>query len=189
MLSLIIVLSVYYISMDQVQDHQAINSEADELESEEELEDDLEFEWFEEGDEEITFIELEDAEEVIGSVSPQINADEMFDTIRLQRQDSRGRLNEEYKSVITSTETEPEIQVDALEKIETLQVMSQQEEMVETIIRSKGYEDALVMSDNGQVNIYVKSDELTKEQAVELYQLGYEHIGSEDIRVGYQPGS
>jgi len=186
MLSLIIVLSVYYISMEQIEGQQTGDLEIEEATG---LNEELEFEWLE--DEELTFIGLEDAEQAIGEndVYSNVNVEEMFDTIRLQRQDSRGKLNEEYKSVIASTETEPEIQVEALEKIESLQVMSQQEEMIETIIRSKGYEDALVMTDENQVNIYVKTAELSKEEAVELNQLAYEHLGIENIRVGYQPGA
>ncbi|WP_280768391.1 SpoIIIAH-like family protein [Salipaludibacillus daqingensis] len=189
MLSLIIVLSVYYISMEQFGDPQSGEPEGEqEAEETAGLGEEIEFEWMD--DEELTFIELEDAEEVIGdSTISQVNVDQMFDTIRLQRQDSRGKLNEEYKSVIASTETEPEIQVEALEKIESLQIMSQQEEMIETMIRSKGYEDALVMADENQVNIYVKAADLSKEEAVELNQLAYEHIGIENIRVGYQPGT
>ncbi|PYZ94350.1 mutants block sporulation after engulfment [Salipaludibacillus keqinensis] len=186
MLSLIVVLSVYYMTMDRFQDQQTAGSDMGEEAS---LDEDVEFEWIE--GEDITFVELENVEEVLGDVafSSQVDAEEMFETIRLQRQDARGRLNEEYKSVIASTETDPEIQVDALEKIESLQVVSQKEEMIETIIRSKGYEDALVMSDNNQVNIYVKASDLTKEQAVELNQLAYEHLGIENIRVGYQAGT
>ncbi|MCE7794325.1 SpoIIIAH-like family protein [Salipaludibacillus sp. CUR1] len=190
MLSLIIVLSVYYISMDQIQDPQTAMTDMEEdQDSLNSLEDDLGFEWVE--GEDISFVEIEDAEEVLGegALAPQMNPDEMFDSIRLQRQDSRGKLNEEYTNVIINTETDPEIQVEALEKIESLQAMSQQEEMIETIIRSKGYEDALVMADNDQVNIYVKASDLTTEQVVEINQLAYEHLGIETVRVGFHPGN
>ncbi|MCR6096672.1 SpoIIIAH-like family protein [Salipaludibacillus agaradhaerens] len=188
MLSLIIVLSVYYISMDRVQDPQTAVTDIEETTNDESMEEELEFEWVD-GDD-ITFVELDDVEDVLGDagLSEQMNTDEMFDTIRLQRQDARGRLNEEYTNVIVSAETDPEIQVEALEKIENLQAMSQQEEMVETIIRSKGYEDALVMTEDNQVNIYVKSNELTTEQVTEINQLAYEHLGIESIRVGFHAG-
>ncbi|UJW57557.1 SpoIIIAH-like family protein [Bacillus sp. A116_S68] len=188
MLSLIIVLSVYYISMDRVQDPQTAVTDIEEATNDESMEEELEFEWVD-GDD-ITFVELDDVEDVLGDagLSEQMNTDEMFDTIRLQRQDARGRLNEEYTNVIVSAETDPEIQVEALEKIENLQAMSQQEEMVETIIRSKGYEDALVMTEDNQVNIYVKSNELTTEQVTEINQLAYEHLGIQSIRVGFHAG-
>ncbi|UTR14484.1 SpoIIIAH-like family protein [Salipaludibacillus sp. LMS25] len=188
MLSLIIVLSVYYISMDRVQDPQTAVTDLEEATNSESMEEELEFEWVD--GEDVTFVELDDVEDVLGDtgLSEQMPTDEMFDTIRLQRQDARGRLNEEYTNVIVSAETDPEIQVEALEKIENLQAMSQQEEMVETIIRSKGYEDALVMTEDNQVNIYVKSNELTTEQVTEINQLAYEHLGIESIRVGFQSG-
>ncbi|MGJ9383286.1 SpoIIIAH-like family protein [Salipaludibacillus sp. CF4.18] len=192
MLSLIIVLSVYYISMDRIENQQASIEEVEEVNSMEDMDldkltDELEIEWLE-GDEE-TFIELEEAEDVIGNVSGDMSATEMFDTIKLQRQDARSKLNEEYVSVIAAAETNPEIQVEAMEKVESLQKMSQQEEMVETIIRSQGYEDVLVMSDENQVNIYVRANELSKEEVVEINQLAYEHLGIETVRVGFQPGN
>ncbi|RKL68768.1 mutants block sporulation after engulfment [Salipaludibacillus neizhouensis] len=192
MLSLIIVLSVYYISMDRIENQQASIEEVEEVNSIEDMDldkltDELEIEWLE-GDEE-TFIELEEAEDVIGNVSGDMSAAEMFDTIKLQRQDARSKLNEEYVSVIAAAETNPEIQVEAMEKVESLQKMSQQEEMVETIIRSQGYEDVLVMSDENQVNIYVRANELSKEEVVEINQLAYEHLGIETVRVGFQPGN
>lgn len=193
MLSLIIVLSVYYISMDRIDSQQASIEEVEEVNSIGDMDldmltDELEIEWLE-GDDE-TFIELEEVEDVIGNVSTGgMGAEEMFDTIRLQRQDARGKLNEEYVSVIAGAETNPEIQVQAMEKVESLQEMSQQEEMVETIIRSQGYEDVLVMSDENQVNIYVRANELSKEEVVEINQLAYEHLGIETVRVGFQPGN
>lgn len=189
MLSLIIVLSVYYISMDKIESQEtATNNIEDEQESANNMADEeLDFEWVE--DEDMSFIELEDEENVDSSQGTAANvpSDEMFDTIRLQRQDARGKLHEEYTDVIISTETDPSVQVEALEKIEDLQALSQQEEMVETIIRSKGYEDALVMTDNEQVNIYVKAEELSNEEVSELNQLAYEHLGIEQVRVGYKP--
>lgn len=191
MLSLIIVLSVYYIMMDGLETQEASVSELEEVQSVQELDEwaeGLEIEWLESNDE--LFIELEGAEEVIGGnvASNGMSAEEMFDTIRLQRQDARGKLNEEYVNVMASAETNPEIHVEALEKVEALQEMAQKEEMVETIIRSQGYEDALVMTAENQVNVYVKANELSKEEVVEINQLTFEHLGIETVRVGFQPG-
>ncbi|WP_096188467.1 SpoIIIAH-like family protein [Evansella halocellulosilytica] len=189
MLSLIIVLSVYYISMDRFQGQHALDDEDETTgeEHDEVSESDLDLDWIE--DEDVTFIELEDVDDVLGqhSLYSNSNAEEMFDMYRLQRQDARARMNEEYLNVFDSEEASAEVQVQALEQYESLQSLQQQEERLETMIRAKGYEDALVITDDNQVKIYVKADELTKEDVVEINMLAYEELGDKNIRVGFQP--
>lgn len=181
MLSLIIVLSVYYISMDRMQDHQAFLPE-DEQESEDEG---LEIN-SEDGD--ITLIELQEVEEVLGEGSffSGLSVHEMFSQIRLQRTDTQGRLRDDLMSVVASAEASPEAQVRALEQVENMYAMQQKEEMVENLLRSEGYEDALVIADEFEVKIYVKADELSKEEADKIMGIAHEHLGVATIRVGFQ---
>ncbi|UCZ54604.1 SpoIIIAH-like family protein [Bacillus shivajii] len=187
MLSLIIVLSVYYISMDRIDNQYAIDNE--EVTGEEMDNEGVGIEGL---DEDFTVIELEDVDDVFGQNSQfsNVSAQEMFDTIRLQRQDARARMNEDYAEVIASSDSSPEVQVYALEQYESLQTLSQQEERLETMIRAKGYEDALVITDTkaNQVKIYVKAPDLSKAEVVEINMLAYEELGDKDIRVGFQPG-
>ena len=187
MLSLIVVLSVYYISMDG-QPQQAI-TDGEESDPEDNItgEGDSNDDWL--TDEELTFIELGEVEDVLGkgSVLSQISADEVFNTIRLQRLDARERLSEDYVNVFLSNDTATEVQIKALDKYEELRTMAQKEEMLETLIRSKGYEDALVIVED-DVKIYVKADDLSKSQVVEIMTLSYEQLGDKAIRVGFQAG-
>ncbi|MBU9712207.1 SpoIIIAH-like family protein [Evansella tamaricis] len=187
MLSLIVVLSVYYISMDRIDNQHALDGEMEETEEQqgdlEELED-----WFD--SEDVTFIELDDVEDVLGDGSlTQLSVDEMFTQIRLQRQDSRGRMREGIVDVIASSESNPELQSQAFDQYSVLETLAQKEEMIETVLRSKGYEDALVIADESDVKIYVKADELSREQTVEIMSLAYDHLGDRRVRVGFQPGN
>ncbi|MDQ0256256.1 stage III sporulation protein AH [Evansella vedderi] len=183
MLSLIIVLSVYYISMDRIQDHQAFVP-GEEEEQDGELDLDMELE-----DGDMTLIELEEVEEVLGDASffSDLSVNEIFNQIRLQRTDSRGRLREDLMTVFGSTEASAEAQVAAMDRIENLNTMQQNEEMVETLLKAEGYEDALVIAEDNFVRIYVKADELTNEEVIEIMDMAHEHIGTNvEIRVGYQ---
>ncbi|MCD8508700.1 MAG: SpoIIIAH-like family protein [Bacillus sp. (in: Bacteria)] len=182
MLSLIIVLSVYYISMDRMQDHQAFMPE----EQEEETENDGLNTDTEDGD--ITLIELQEVEEVLGEGSffSGLTVNEMFNQIRLQRTDTQGRLREDLMSVVASADASAETQIRALEQVENLYTMQQNEEMVENLLRSEGYEDALVIADEFEVKIYVKADELSKEEADKIMGIAHEHLGVATIRVGFQ---
>ncbi|TMW73751.1 SpoIIIAH-like family protein [Alteribacter natronophilus] len=183
MLSLIIVLSVYYINInnqdfagvpqDQTGENQAAEGE------------DLEAQL--QNDESVTFVEIEDTTAASGqSQYSTMSADEMFEMIRLQRQDARGKANEEYADVIASAEASADVQSQAFDGREALQAMAQKEELLETLIKARGYEDALVITEDGQVRIYVKADGLSKEEAVQIKRLAYEELGADNIMVGYQ---
>ncbi|MBB5173076.1 SpoIIIAH-like family protein [Texcoconibacillus texcoconensis] len=213
MLSLIIVLSVYYLTTPTAspEEHLAlVDDEMDEeisedvsglVDMESELEgiqgenkegateagvDDIEVSLMEiEGEEEL--IELEDGEEV-ESFIPGASSSETFDTIRLNRQDARARMNEEYVSVVASADASVEVQSEALDSMEELQKLAQREEMLESLIQSDGYDDALVITEDQQVRILVKTDELSKEEVIQIQQMAYEHLGDKTVLVGFQSG-
>ncbi|UTR09467.1 SpoIIIAH-like family protein [Evansella sp. LMS18] len=187
MLSLIVVLSVYYISMENMQPEEAMTGLHEEADSEGNSDSAGEFGPV---DEDVTFIELEEVEDVLGesSLLTGMAAEEVFNTIRLQRMDARERLSEEYVNVFLSDESDTEVQVQALDKYEELRTLSQKEEMLETLIRSKGYDDALVIVEENDVKIYVKADDLSKSEAAELNKMAYEQLGDKNVRVGFQSG-
>ncbi|SDY56348.1 stage III sporulation protein AH [Evansella caseinilytica] len=190
MLSLIIVLSVYYISMDRM-DKQAMEEEAEghhgETADTGEDQENQNLNLFD--DDELTYIEIEEIDDIDDFSSLYSGVDsvsEMFDVIRLQRQDSRSKMREDYRAVIESVEATAEIKSEAFDKHENLYTLQQKEESLETLIKSKGYEDALVIAEDDTLKVYVKADELTKEETVEIMMLSYDHLGIEDIRVGFQ---
>jgi stage III sporulation protein AH len=186
MLSLIIVLSVYYININNQdfaglpEDNQDQNGVTEAVEGE-----DLEAQL--QNDDSVTFVEIEDTTaSAETSQYATMSADEMFEMIRLQRQDARGKANEEYADVIASAEASADVQSQAFDGREALQAMAQNEELRETLIKAKGYEDALVITEDGQVRIYVKAEGLSKEEAVQIKRLAYEELGADNIMVGYQ---
>ncbi|WP_096434711.1 SpoIIIAH-like family protein [Alteribacter populi] len=191
MLSLIIVLSVYYINInnqdfaslpEDLEDGEEVSSVETEEDDEVDLEEQLQ------NDENVTFIEIENAEDMMAESSEfgNINTDEMFDTIRLQRQDARGKIREDYAEVVASADASADVQSEAYDGMESLHTMAQKEEMLETLIKAKGYEDALVITEEDQVRVYVKAEELSKEEAVQINNMAFEELGVTNIRVGYQ---
>ncbi|WP_096201202.1 SpoIIIAH-like family protein [Bacillus sp. FJAT-45350] len=186
MLSLIIVLSVYYITAPgQTGDQMAF------LEEEEAVNEELNFE--EAGQvsvniEEELDINLEEELDEAGVIS-SIASDEVFTSIRLDRQESRERMQEEYTNIIASTDAPEEIRTSALESKENLLQLEQKEQMLETLIRSKGYDDVLVITQEEQVKIIVKADELTREQANEILLMAGEQLGHKHVAVQFQAGN
>ncbi len=174
MLSLIIVLSVYYITSPIPTDQLAYVG--DEVEQNENF---VEFQ-------EVTGEELDEMFEDEKILTSFTN-DEVFNSIRLERQIARDRLSEDYVAVIASVDASADVQSKALDNIESLRVLAQKEEMLETLIKTKGYEDVLVIAEGDEVKIIVKADELSREDAVKINLMAREQLGMDKIAVAFQP--
>ncbi|MDE5412250.1 SpoIIIAH-like family protein [Alkalihalobacterium chitinilyticum] len=192
MLSLIVVLSVYYMT-SQPQNTTDLAYMDEDMEGIEEMmgeedagqvsvnieEDEME-EMMTEGNEEGEG-EVED-----GMISA-INSDEFFTEIRLDREVSRSKMLQEYTNIIAEADVPAQVKVEALEKQNNLLALEQKENLLETLIRSKGYKDVLVLTEEEQVKIIVKADELSKEQANEILLMANEQLGERLVVVGHQP--
>lgn len=182
MLSLIIVLSVYYITSPIPNDQLAyLGDEEDQTTEDNASENDDSFIEFEEvTDEGMAW--LSDQEILSGFTN-----DEVFNSIRLERQTARDRMSGDYVAVIASVEASADVQSQALDNIESLHVLAQKEEMLETLIKTKGYEDVLVIAEGNEVKIIVKADELSKEEGVKIMLMAREQLNIEEIAVAFQP--
>lgn len=179
MLSLIIVLSVYYITSPMPNDQLAFVG--DETEQSQEDGSFVEFE-------EVTEAEMEELLDD-NNILTGFTSDEVFNTIRLERQMARDRLSEDYVAVIASVDASADVQSRALDNIESLRVLAQKEEMLETLIKTKGYEDVLVIAEGDEVKIIVKANELSKEEAVKINLMAREQLGIDNIAVAFQPST
>ncbi|GAE31873.1 SpoIIIAH-like family protein [Halalkalibacter hemicellulosilyticus] len=181
MLSLIIVLSVYYvIPTDPAQNDFAYSDE------------DLEGDELQDGDEneirdqEDLELESDDVNAVLGNIADEldvaieegeygeistISTNEAFTTIRMEVQANRDRLKEEYTRIRASEEATAEEKADAHQLEADLHQLQNDEVILEQLILAKGFDDALVLADQEQVRVLVQSEDLSREQANELLQL------------------
>ncbi|MGO4887106.1 SpoIIIAH-like family protein [Anaerobacillus sp. MEB173] len=182
MLSLIIVLSVYYItSPGQVPNEHLALLEVEENDAEP-------------MEQEQSMVDIEEATEVGGSewtdedsVISNVTSDEVFASIRLDREVSRDRLSEQYTSIVADTETAEELRTQALEAMQKLQSLAQKEAMLETLIQAEGYEDVLVITEDDQVKIIVKAEELSREEGNKIILMAREQLGEKNVAVSFQP--
>ncbi|MDT8862524.1 SpoIIIAH-like family protein [Alkalihalobacillus sp. MEB130] len=178
MLSLIIVLSVYYVqspgpvpgeevAFDEVQEDSELNLEE-----------------MANGDANEVVVnvaeELDEAaaEETESGVISSISTNEAFATIRMELRASRDRMAEEFTQIVASSDASAELKSEAHDKSIELQRLAQKEQQLETLIMAKGFEDALVMAEEDQVRVIVQTEELSREQANEILSMTYAHLGS-----------
>lgn len=178
MLSLVVVLSVYYItSPEQAQDNlTAVEEKQDEQIQKEATEDGAA--------EGAADTEPNDENTVISGVA----SDEKFEALRLQLDDQRNEMKEEYQDMVASTDLPAEQRNDAYEKMKELDDIAQKEGVLETLIKTMGYEDALVRADGEKVRITVKAQEHSRAEANEIIQMVRTELGSlQAVAVTFQP--
>ncbi|MBE4910453.1 SpoIIIAH-like family protein [Bacillus luteolus] len=181
MLSLVVVLSVYYITSPEG----APEDFAFEQEGVNETAENTDVTTTAEGEEgmEVTIEEAED-----GTAISTISSDELFAQLRMDIEDKRAELREQLTAVVASSEVSAEEKNMAMEKMQELTEIAIKESTIETLIKSKGYADALVRADGGKVRITVKAKEHNNAAANDILLLVASELGElQDVAVTFEP--
>jgi stage III sporulation protein AH len=172
MLSLVVVLSVYYITSPEQKSNElaAVKQEEKAGQKEKETKTDTETK---EGD----------------TVISQVAGDEEFEALRLKLQDERSELKEQLNAVVATTDLPAAERSEAVDQMKKLNEIAQKEEMLETLIKARDYEDVLVRADGATVKIIVKSKkESSKSEANAIIQMVKKEIGETNfVAVEFQP--
>lgn len=169
MLSLVVVLSVYYVTAPkEMNDNIAFTTNTEEKTKE---------------------VEVQETEAQEGKVTSSIASDDVFTALRLQIDDQRSRLRDQLNAVVASTNATAEQKSEAMDKIQQLEALAEKEATLETLIKSKGgYEDVLVRADGDTVRVTVKAKTSSKQAANEIIQLVKSELKNmQDIAVEFQP--
>ncbi|UOE54359.1 SpoIIIAH-like family protein [Bacillus sp. CMF12] len=164
MLSLVVVLSVYYVTSPEQKGSDLAAME-------------------EKAEEEMESVESEDGKAIITNTA----SDEMFETLRLQLDDERSRMKEDLTAVLGQTDLPAEERMKAKDQIDELNEIAQKEAMLETLIRAMDYEDVLVRADGKKVQITVKAKDHSASAANNIIQEVRNEIGQlEAVAVEFQ---
>lgn len=177
MLSLLIVLSVYYMSTSDNNDLAYINT------------DEQNFEEPALNEEEPT------VDDIVVEDIDSYNSDELFTTIRLELQNERSMKKDMLKDIVASANATTEEKNEALNDIELLDQLTSKEMILQDMIlqSTDRYEDVLVRYDDHQdndqkkVHVHVKVDELSKEEVVNIMQMVRDEFGQVTVDVNFQP--
>ncbi|WP_170007619.1 SpoIIIAH-like family protein [Bacillus fonticola] len=177
MLSLVVVLSVYYITSPEGGPGNMASVEEESGATENVSEDEI-------ANEDVA--SMFDADELEGMFAEA--GDEVFEALRLERSDIRSMKTEELEDMIASSELSALEKSELMDEMQTLQELSAVEGDLEKVIRSLGYSDALVQANGDDVKVVVKANELSRTAADEIIQLVYAEMGSINaVAVEFQP--
>jgi len=170
MLSLMIVLSFYYMTSD-TEDLAYIDNgsnDSEEAAATDQAEDD--------GDAEVNDVN-------------NVGEDELFTTIRMELQDKRSMQKDRLKEVVASSSTSTNEKNEALNEIDVMDNVASKETILQDSILSATaeYEDVLVRADDEKVHVHVKVNELSKEEVVNIMQMVKDEFGEVTVDVNFQP--
>jgi len=178
MLSLMIVLSAYYMMSDQ-EDVAYIDTEQEPFEEtvqqEEEATDETE--------------EADDADDVVIDDMEEVHHDELFTTIRMELEDDRNIKMDRLKDIVASSEATATEVNSALDEMDELETMTTKESILQESILStnEAYEDVLVRAEEDKVHVHIIADELPKNEAVQIMQMVKDELGERTVDVNFQP--
>ncbi|MCR2820356.1 SpoIIIAH-like family protein [Lederbergia panacisoli] len=156
MLSLVVVLSVYYVTSEQDVKDIASNGENAPETSGKMSDEDL-------------------------KIITEAAGDEAYETVRINLMEKRSK----EKEALTTQAASPDLSADEVNKLvdqmQEIETMGVKEKTLESYIKALGYSDSLVTIEDNQVYVTVKAEDHTKADAVEILQLVREEMGTQYI--------
>lgn len=169
MLSLMIVLSVYYMMSDQ-EDIAYIDTGDESLEQ-------------------ATLSEPINSDDVEIDEIRNIQPNELFTTIRMEVQDERSMKKDRLKEIVASSEATADEINEAIAEMDELDQLATKETILQETILATGenYEDVLVRTEEEKVHVHVITDTLSKEEANNIMQMVRDELGNRQVDVNFQP--
>ena len=139
MLSLVVVLSVYYITSPEQKsnDLTAVQQKAK--------------------DQNLGKTTIKTKESNGKTVVSSVAGDGAFEELRMKLEDLRSQKQEELTTELASTNLSPDEKSKVKDQMDKLNQIAQSEELLETFIKTMGYEDVLVRADGSKVIVTVKA--------------------------------
>ncbi|MGG3560969.1 SpoIIIAH-like family protein [Neobacillus rhizosphaerae] len=172
MLSLVVVLSVYYITSPEQKsnDLAAVQQNAKDQMDQKQAK---------------SKTEAKDGKTIVSTVA----GDDAFEELRMKLDDLRSQMQEDLTTQLASTDLPADERSKVKDQMDRLNQTAQKEEILETLIRTMGYEDALVRADGEQVRVTVKSKKKpSASEANKIIQQVKKEIGETNyVAVEFQP--
>ncbi|ODG91288.1 MULTISPECIES: SpoIIIAH-like family protein [Bacillaceae] len=120
------------------------------------------------------------------TASQENSTSEVFLKQRMEQEDQRSQLIDEYKATVDSATASAKEKSDAFTNMNELQKLTALESDVETMIKEAGYKDALVRSDNDEVKVDVTSAKPSRKAANDIIQMTRSVLGEKLVVVKFQ---
>lgn len=129
-----------------------------------------------------------EASEKDGTVVTQTADDNLFTAYRMELEDARSKEREQLNSIVSSDDATAKEKSEAYDKMTALSDAEGTEKQLETLIKTQGYKDALVNAEGDKIDITVKSDKHSSAKASAIIDLVAKEIKTmKDVAVTFEP--
>ncbi|GGM40253.1 stage III sporulation protein AH [Paraliobacillus quinghaiensis] len=116
--------------------------------------------------------------------------DDLFTMIRMQLEETRSLRREQLEDIFASSEASTDEKYQAYDEMQQIDNISSKELIVEETLKSENeYTDVLVRTKDDNIIVTVKADELSKTEANEIMQMVYDEFGTKEVEVKFQPNN
>ena len=116
------------------------------------------------------------------------SSDENFTALRMQMEDQRSEQKARLQEVMNSAKSSAIEKSKAKDNFDAITTMETKQELLETVIKSQGgYKDALVRADGTDIKVTVKAAKHSQKEANKIIQLVRSEGGSKDVGVKFDP--
>ncbi|QOQ53764.1 SpoIIIAH-like family protein [Bacillus amyloliquefaciens] len=123
-----------------------------------------------------------------GSVATETADENLFTTYRMELEDARSKEREQLNSIVSSDDATAKEKSEAYDKMTALSNAEGTEKQLETLIKTQGYKDALVDAEGDKINITVMSDKHSNAKASAIIDLVEKEIKNmKDVAVTFEP--
>ncbi len=99
------------------------------------------------------------------------NIDNYFEESRIQRDRMYSEMLETYQKLIDSSETPQDKKSIAAQEISNITSVKNGIMISENLIKNKGFENVIILVNNGKVSVVIKSSKLTQEQISQIQNI------------------
>ena len=110
-------------------------------------------------------------EESIQTSSETTNKEEYFTSSRLERDTMYSQMLESYQKIIESSTTTEKQKTAAQEEIDNINKVKNAIMISENLIKTKGFEDVIIFSNDDSISVVINKDELGKEDIAQIQSI------------------
>lgn len=176
MLSLVIVLSVYYVTSPEPSSTQLAG-----IDEKQEAEDNVAVQQMSNKD--------TTDESQVNTYTSSTSSDEMFMTLRMQINEQRSEKQEQLTAVVASSEVSAEEKSKARAQMQEIETLAAKEAILETLIgANQNFHDVFVKAEASSVRVIVKAKELSQSEANKILLQVYDELGADkEVAIEHLP--
>lgn len=117
--------------------------------------------------------------------SAKVNEGDYFETAKKEREAARTDAAETIEETLKSSNLSEEDKKATLSKLEEIAARAERESNMETLLKAKGFEQAVVVISDNSVSVVVRSEGLTSAQTLQIQDIvtGVTNIPLSDIKI------